>query len=373
MKIENVKIVNFDQIIKNANILIENGKIKKIEIIEGEGKYIVVPGFVDTHIHGFGGFDVMDSTKSVEEISKLLAKHGTTSFMPTAMTNKWNIILQSLKNIESAKNLVSRNLGIHIEGPYLGVEKKGAHNPEWLRVATKEELQSLIKASKNTLKKISFDPRNLSIDLIKFLVEENIIASVGHSAATFDQAQKAYESGASCTCHMWNAMSGIDSRIPGILQAAFMNNSVYGELIVDFKHVSEKSVLFTIKNKGIEKIICVSDAIRPAYGPDGYSNSGGVIVDKKNLLIVIKGTNTIAGSGICLHDSFKNLISIGVSINDAVRMTSWNAVQNLKLTNIGYIGKNYYADFVVMDKNNFKIKDVYINGVNIKEKYNENN
>ncbi|ADE19844.1 N-acetylglucosamine-6-phosphate deacetylase [Mycoplasma crocodyli] len=359
--IENVKIINHDKIIKNADVVIENNIIKQVIKKDGEGRRILVPGFIDTHIHGFGGDDVMDGSEAVERISKKLASFGITSFMPTAMTADWQVFLKSLNNISKAKNLVCKNIGIHIEGPYIGPEKKGAHKLEWLRTATLDDIKSIMESSNYTLRKISFDPTRLNNDIVKYLVSNRIIPSIGHSAADYATSIAAYAAGASCTCHMWNAMSGVDSRNPGMLQAALSVKKPYVELIVDFMHVSKESVEFSIKNRGANKIICVSDAIRPAHGQDGKSISGGIPVNKKGLLITLDGTNTIAGSGICLYDAFKNLASLNVPLSKIVKMTSYNAAKNCNLKNTAQIKKNYIADLVIMD-NELNILDVYVEG-----------
>ncbi|EFF41079.1 N-acetylglucosamine-6-phosphate deacetylase [Mycoplasmopsis alligatoris] len=363
--IKDVKIVNYDKIIKNADVILENNVIKQIIKKEGEAEQILIPGFIDTHIHGFAGDDVMDGTEAVERISKKLASYGITSFMPTAMTNEWSEFLQALNNISKAKKLVSKNIGIHIEGPFIGPAKKGAHKLEWLRKATLEDLKEILASSNYTLRKVSFDPTMLDNDLIKYLVANRIIASIGHSSANYAQSMEAYNAGASCTCHLWNAMSGVESRNPGMLQAALTYKKPYAEIIIDFMHVSKESVLFSLKNKNASKLICVSDAIRPAHGIDGDSQSGGIPVTKKGLLITLKGTNTIAGSGISIYDAFKNLISLGIGLSKIVQMTSYNAAKNSNLKNIAQIKKDYIADLILMDKE-YNIKKVYIEGKEVK-------
>ncbi|WP_406614384.1 N-acetylglucosamine-6-phosphate deacetylase [Mycoplasma corogypsi] len=282
MIIKNVKIVNFDQTINNADIEIEGKLIKNIVIHkEGMGSRTIVPGFIDTHIHGFADYDVMEGSLAVEKISYQLAKHGTTSFMPTAMTNKWETILVALKNIAQTKNFTSKNLGIHIEGPYIGLEKKGAHKPEYLIKATKENVEELFLASQKQLKKISFDPNMASIEIQNKMFELGIIPSIGHSPALYEEAKKFFDNGCYSVCHLWNAMSGVDSRKPGIVQAALMDQKVYTEVIVDLHHIVNQTIDFTIKNKGIDKIICISDAIKPAYSADGDSISGDIPITKK--------------------------------------------------------------------------------------------
>lgn len=365
MLIKNVKIVNHNQIIECADIEFSK-KITKITPTKNKAQYLLVPGFIDTHIHGFMNKDVMDSSAAVEDISLNLARNGITSFMPTAMTASWENIQIALKNIALAKCQGAKNIGIHIEGPFIGEAKKGAHKLEWLRRATREDILEMLNSSNHQLKKISYDPLMVEEKLVPFMVQIDIMPSIGHSAASYDQAMKYYDLGSTNTCHLWNAMSGIDSRKPGILEASLERHDVYSELIVDFHHICQESIVFTLNHKDINHLMCVSDAIRPAYGPDGKSISGGINIEKHGLTIYLEGTTTIAGSGICLHDSFKNLASLDLDYRDIVKLTSYNAAKAHNLKDRAQIKANKLADLVLMDLKTLDIKEVYIDGQKVK-------
>ncbi|WP_322960461.1 N-acetylglucosamine-6-phosphate deacetylase [Mycoplasmopsis cynos] len=365
--ISNVKIINPNTTIECADIIIENNYIKEIIPNNSIATKIAVPGFIDTHIHGMYNYDVMQGKEALEHISYHLALNGTTSFMPTAMTNSWNIILQSLNSMSENKIWYSRNLGFHIEGPFIGQEKKGAHKPEYLTKANKTKINAILKASNYNLKKISFDPTMMPLNSFKYLQNDlKIIGSIGHTNANYQLCQEFFNNGCNMVCHLWNAMSGVDSRHPGLAQAALYNDQVYTELIVDFVHSTKETILFTIKNKTPDKIIAISDAIKPAYYHDGENISGGIKVEKHGKLITLAGTNTIAGSGIMIYDAFLNLIKIGCSLNDAVKMTSYNAAKHLGYDKLGEIKKDYLADIVILNSNDYKIKSVYIDGRKIK-------
>ncbi|MGZ9453776.1 N-acetylglucosamine-6-phosphate deacetylase [Mycoplasma sp. AC157] len=364
--IKNCKIINPEYTIDNANIYLEKNKILKIEPIEGQGSNLIVPGFVDLHIHGIANYDVMDNKESLYKVSKKLAKLGTTSFMPTAMSKQWTKILDSLNSMSLVEKTVSRNLGIHLEGPFINFDKKGAHSAEFLKKATKFKIQKLLFASNNKLKRISFDPTMANLDILKFMKKKEILPSIGHSSASFTLASKYFENGCDSVCHLWNAMSGVDSRNPGIVQAALSNKNVYSEMIIDFIHIKKETVKFTIDIKGVDKVIAISDAIKPAYYKDGESVSGDLVVYKKAKVIKLLATNTIAGSGIVIHDAFKNILKLGYSLNEAVKMTSYNAFRYLGIQNLGKIEENYLADFLILDSKNYSIKKVYINGEVVK-------
>ncbi len=200
-------------------------------------------------------------------------------------------------------------------------------------------------------------------ELITYVVDQGIIGMLGHTICGYQRAMEGYDAGADTTCHLWNAMSGIDSRSPGLLMAALMREEAFVEIILDLYHVCYESVLFTFKNKDINKVMCVSDAIRPANTPDGANTSGGMEVEKRGLTIYVKGTNTIAGSGICLYDSLKILRNkFRFSWQDIVKVTSYNASVNCKLNDMAQIKEGYVADLLVINPETLDLLDVYVDG-----------
>ncbi|UUD35681.1 amidohydrolase family protein [Mycoplasmopsis caviae] len=364
MIIKDVLIANYDNVIDCADIEFDEF-ITKITPKKGIAKYLLVPGFIDTHIHGFMGDDVMDSPEALKRIAHNLALRGVTSFMPTAMTASWDELNRSLTHMNLQFNNGAKNIGIHIEGPFIGEAKKGAHKSEWLRKATKSDIETLVKSSNNFLRKISFDPLMFDKKLVHELQKHNIQASIGHTIAGFEIAAEYFKSGVNCICHLWNAMTGFDSRNPGLVQAA-VQYPVYSEIIADLHHICERTLDQTLYMLDEDHIMCISDAIRPAYGPDGKCYSGGVAIEKKGNIIYLEGTKTIAGSAICLHDAFLNLLIMKHSLKNVVKWTSYNAAVAYKLKKVAYISEGYYADFVLLDcKNLSKIMTVYINGKKI--------
>ncbi|VEU75938.1 N-acetylglucosamine-6-phosphate deacetylase [Mycoplasmopsis columboralis] len=361
MIIKNVKVVNPYGVIDNADVYIRDEKIIKIVPKTGLGKNFLFPGFVDLHVHGFKGQDFMDGKTATEEISKQLAEYGVTSIMPTEMTAPWDDLIVALSDIASAEFAGSRHLGIHLEGPFIGEAKKGAHHPEYLLKGTPDLVRTLHRASKGRLKRMSFDPKMVDLETLKEMQSLKIVPSIGHTDVSYNEAQLYFDNRVRNVCHMWNAMSGIDSRKPGLVQAAF-NRNVYTEIILDFEHICPETIDFTLQHKDLEYIVCVSDAIRPAYGPDGDSISGSIPVTKKGKNIYLKGTNTIAGSGITLYDTFKNLMKMKVKLPDIAKLTSTNALDSIKHKKIGRIREGYYADLVMIDRKSLDIKAVIING-----------
>ncbi len=364
MTLENVKVINFNKTINNADVIIENNKIKQIIEKDGDSNKILIPGFINTHIHGFVGKDAMDSTEAVEMIASEIAKYGTTSFLPTIMTAEWSELLSAAKNVSTANSKGANILGIHCEGPFISVAKKGAHVEKHIIKPTKEKLNELQTASAGMIKKMTFAPEVFTPELIKEMLDLGMTPTIGHTNATALQTHEAVNNGATAATHLWNAMSSVVNRDAGAVEAVLLRDEVYAELIVDLIHVDKQAIDLSIKTKGFEKIVVVSDAIRPAGLEDGPSNSGGFDVVKKGDLITIKGTDTIAGSGSTILQMFRNLLYLGYSLEEAVAMTSYNATQNLNLKNIGQIKEGFNADLVLLNKE-LDIEKVIINGKEI--------
>ena len=367
MKIKNIKIVNHDSTIESADIIIEGGKIISIEPNnEKSHNNILIPGFIDTHTHGLKGNDAMDSKKSIEQISSDHVKFGTTAFLPTVMTAKWKDLIQAIKNAANAKSKGAKIIGIHVEGPFISVQKKGAHNEKYICKGTREMINELQKTAKGLIKKITFAPEEHDNDFIVSMVENRIIPTMGHTNANAKQAHLAIDNGVTAVTHMWNAMTGVVNRNPGVAEATLSRREVFAELIIDFIHVDPETIKLTINTKGVDRIVGITDSIRPAGLEDGPSTSGGFNINKKGLLITIDGTDTIAGSGATMYDLFKNILSLNYSMNDAVSMTSYNAAKNIDVIG-GEIKVGVPADFVILNED-LSINSVYVNGISYNKK-----
>lgn len=361
MIIKNVRVVNFDKTIECADIEIKDNKIAKITKKEGKARYTIVPGFIDQHIHGFVGYDAMDGKLALEKITKALVKHGTTAFLPTMMTEDPKVLLHSLEESTHVESHGTKILGLHIEGPFISVAKKGAHNQKYIVEATKDYLSKLINASNGTIRKLTIAPENFPKKLLSFLLDNNIIPSLGHSDTSAKTAKEFYDNGASSATHLWNAMSGIANRQPGLVEESINNENCMVEMITDLVHVDADAIKLTIAAKGTEGITIVTDAIRPAGLNDGESTSGGLKIMKKGPLITLKGTTTIAGSGATMHDCFVNLVKLGYNMEDVVAMTSYNSAVMLGEEKLGYIKKGYVADLVMLNED-LSIHQVFLDG-----------
>lgn len=370
MILKNATIINHDETIQNGYIEIKNGKIVNMgtsyegEGIDLQGKYIL-PGFIDIHIHGGFGHDVMDGTKeALDALVSNLPSEGTTSFLATTLTMSQEKLKAVVKTIADYESDVTGStiLGIHLEGPYVNCAFKGAQNESFIQVPTKESLQELLDVAKGKVKSITYAPELASTDFTDFLVENNIVPSCGHSAASMDEVLTHQQHGLKNITHFHNGQSPHHHRTPGVVSAGLYSDDISVELIVDGIHVSKDAVKLTHKIKSKDRIYLITDSMRAKGLEDGVHDLGGLdVIKKDNEVRTLSGS--LAGSILELDNAARNMKSFtDCSINEIVSMTSYNQAQMLKLDNLGKIAKDYQADFVVLDQD-LHLEQTYIKGV----------
>jgi len=370
--IKNANIITKTEILKNK-ILIFNDKIIDILdeekiikyndalIIDAKNNYVSA-GFIDIHIHGIKGNDVMDdSIESLEKIRKDIVSTGVTSFLATTLTASKEKLDNVLKNIENLKGKVTGGaeiLGCHLEGPFINSKYKGAQNEKYIQTPDIE----FIKKYKDVIKKITLAPElEGSLDFIKECKEIGIITSLGHTEATYEQAIEAINHGASQITHTFNAMTSLHHRKPGLIGAALENDEVTCEIIIDNIHLHPAIQRIILKTKPIDKIILITDAMRACMMKDGMYDLGGLEVDVKNNKATLKD-GTIAGSVLTMNTALKNFYeNTKLSLPKLISLVTVNPAKDLKLNNKGEIRSNYDADLVIFDKN-FKIIKTLVRG-----------
>lgn len=303
----NGKIILKNQILENK-VLVFDEKIidiadsvpKDCEVIDADGKYIS-PGLIDIHIHGNMGKDTMDSTdESIETISKSIMRHGVTSFLPTTMTMDKEHVYDALEVIKKAQNRKlegAQVLGAHLEGPFINENYKGAQNEKFI-INSKYEF---IKEYKDVIKVITYAPeKDIDFDFTREIKRcTDIVLSIGHSNANYDQAKEAINLGVTNITHMFNAMTGLNHRDPGVVGAALTTN-VYSELIADTIHINKDLFQFILNNKGKERLILITDSIEAGGLEDGnYSLGGQKVIVKGNEARLENGA--LAGSVLSLN------------------------------------------------------------------------
>lgn len=348
-------------IIYNANI---NGEIKSLEINDGKIVNIsenrtdgdinanfnrVIPGLIDVHIHGCLGFDTMD--RNLAPLSRALAEHGTTSYLPTTMTSSYEDLLAVSMCDTDCDG--AEALGFHFEGPYLSKAKKGAMNEAFIKNPDIEEF----KTFKN-VKMITVAPETEgATEFIKEVTPECIV-SIGHTVCDYDTAQTAINAGANCLTHTYNAMPQLGHRCPGPIGAG-IKNGIYAQLIGDGFHVDPAVVYATYKMFGPERVVLISDTIRPAGMPDGEYESGGLKVILKNSEARLE-SGTIAGGFTFLFDILKKVVSFGIPFEDALRSATQTPAEMLGIKK-GQIKRGYDADLLIID-DDINLKSVIIGG-----------
>lgn len=345
-----------------TNIGINDGKIvyvgddcAKIEsLVETDG--IVVAGFIDEHIHGAGGADVMDATESsLQTISETLVKEGTTAFLATTMTQSEDNISLALENVkvymQSGNTNGAELLGVHLEGPFISPKHIGAQPLEYVVNPDVELFDRYNDLSGNNIKIVSLAPEELGgLNLVRYLKQLGIIASVGHSGASYDDVVASVGVGLTNVTHTFNAQSGIHHREIGIVGASMLIDQLNCEIICDTKHVSIPAIKLLIKNKPHDKITLITDSMRAKGLPDGESELGGQKVIVKDGFAKLEN-GTLAGSVLKMNEAIKNLVGVGVPFTDAIDFVTVNPAKNLGVfgeRGIIEVGKR--ADFTILDK-----------------------
>lgn len=348
-------------IIKNAlldgklkNIVIENGIIA--DITEGETSFDidakgkrVIPGLIEVHSHGCIGLDTMDA--DFEKMCRFYAKNGTTSWLATTMTMGYDDLMKvcNAKTDFEGTNII----GFHFEGPYISEKYKGAQNEKYIKNPSYDDF----KMFKN-VKMITVAPeRPGSMEFIRKVSKECIV-SIGHTDCDYDTAIEAIDNGANCLTHTYNAMPPLHHRNPGPI-AAGVEKGIYAQVICDGFHVQKPMVLATYKMFGKDRMIIISDSIRPAGLPDGEYESGGLDVVLKDGIARLKD-GTIAGSSSTQLYCVKKAVEFGIPFDDAVCMATKTPATMLGL-NKGEIKIGFDADLLVID-DDMNIQNVIIGG-----------
>lgn len=391
--VKNAKIMTPDGIIQNGYLLIENSKISSIgkmdemsfntgdKLIDASGKWLF-PGFIDLHCHGAMGCDVMDGSLSdIETIAKYHAGGGTTAFLPTTASSSLENILNALNTIREAKTKVltgSAVLGAHIEGPFFNYSKRGCHLPIYVRNPRPIEYERMLEYS-DAIVSMTLAPEIDGADgLIKALVKNGIIVSLGHSEAIYDDVLKAIEYGATHVTHLYCAMSTIikngPARIIGLVESALLLDELTTEVIADGKHLPPELLKMVIKAKGIDKLCVVTDAMRGAGMPPGVYTFGpkdGQPAIVQDGMAIMPDRTGYASSVVRMNDLVRTLIGpVGIPLSSAVKMASAIPAKIIGMENVMgsiEIGKN--ANIIIAD-DDIEIHKTIVNGVMVFEKDN---
>lgn len=333
------------------------GKVSKYaeEISLPEGA-IVVPGFIDQHIHGAGGSDGMDGTvEDIAIIAKTVAAEGTTSFLVTTMTQSPENITKAMQAVKAYRKADpeegARVVGVHLEGPFIAAAHKGAQPLEYVKAPDIEAFDNYNEASGNAIRIVTLAPEVEGAEaLVRHLTEKGVVSSIGHTGAKYPDIEKAVSAGASNVTHTYNAQSALHHREIGTVGSAMLIDELNCELIADTIHVSVPAMRLLVKNKALGKLTLITDAMRAKGIPDGVSELGGQTVYVKNGEARLED-GTLAGSVLRMNRAVQNMVEkVGVPFTQAIDYATINPAKTLKIDKeAGSIEVGKRADFTVLN------------------------
>lgn len=378
--LHNANVLTGFSVMQNCAVYIKNDKIAdvyseqrfqqkkfspKVKIINVNGAYIA-PGFIDTHIHGIGGFSADDAdSKSILKMSDILASYGVTSFIPTIGATPEKQLMPKIKAVLKAmgREKGAHILGIHLEGPFLSPERIGGQEQEGISPVDLAYMERIYKTTKGKIINMTVAPELKGMrDLALYCIEKGIILQAGHTNATYDQMIEGMQANIMHVTHMFNAMRPLHHREPGTVGAALTHPEISCEIIGDGVHVNPNLIQLLMKSKPLSQLVLITDSLK--YAKAEIPADADFYFDQ---CFKRKADNVIIGSGITMLDGFKNLVSYGIPPEKAIRMASVNPAKIMQQPHKGLIIPGYDADLVVFNQD-FDIIHTIIDGQFLKEK-----
>ena len=364
---------------ENCAVLVEDGCIAdvfseqrfnqkrledRIQTIDVQGA-VIAPGFIDTHIHGFGGYGTDDcSTESILEMSHLLCQSGVTAFNPTLYPIEGEGMIDAVRQIAFAigKESGAWIMGLHLEGPFLSPGKLGVQKPGTVRPVDIPFMERLWNASGGHIANMTVAPEVKDMrELALYCIKKGIVLQAGHTNATYDNMLEGMQAGILHSTHLFNAMSALAHRNPGAVGGVLIHPEMSCEVIADGFHIHPDVFKLIRNNKPNDKIVLVTDGLKPTYQKKGPFFANGEEVVFHEGAFHRKTDDVIAGSGLTMIHGVKNLVDFGFSLEDAVRAASFNPAQVMRYTKKGALVPGYDADITVFDKD-FNVKGVLVGG-----------
>lgn len=347
------KIFTGEEWLTGQAIVINHKKIENIlsssEVAASELIFFkdcfIVPAFIDAQVYGAAKklFSVYPEASTLQLMYNEFVKQGTCLFLPTLATNSIEVFKNAIDAVKKYWKAGGKGVyGLHLEGPWLNKIKSGAHVKEWIHAPTVEEVKELLQFGNGVIKMITIAPEVCSDEVMNLLLSHQVIISAGHSNATYDEAIKSFNNGISMVTHLYNAMSPLLHRAPGLVGAAFQHQKVFASIIPDGYHVDFAAIAIAKKMMG-ERLFAITDAVTETHvGPYQHQLAGNKY----------ECNEVLSGSALSMHKAFKNMIEhAGIEMSEALRMCSLYPAQLLRCDDeYGRIAVNASANFLVLNQ-----------------------
>lgn len=379
MLIKNALVFTLDEGFVKKDVHIENGYFAEKAadsgetegsdaaetVIDAAGDYLI-PGLVDVHFHGCAGYDFSDGTKeALTAIGAYELKNGITSICPASMTLPEETLAAVCENAYAYAGECktgARLCGIHLEGPFISMEKKGAQNPAYIKKPDAAMFTRLQKAANGLVRLITIAPEVEGAESFIRELADKVHISIGHTCSDYDTARTAFALGADHVTHFYNAMPPFTHRAPGVFGAAFDAKHVMPELICDGIHIDPSAVRVAFELFGKERMILISDSMMATGMEDGTYALGGLPVTVHGNLATLED-GTIAGSATNLMDCMRMAVSMGIPLETAVRSATYNPAKSIGVDDVcGSIEAGKYGDCVLLSKENLATRAVILGG-----------
>lgn len=361
--LSNGQIYTGDALLRDKSVLIKDGIIsgliddahipQQANVTDCKGAFIA-PGLLDLQIYGGGGFlfSANPTAESLHAIADALVAQGTTGFLITLATNSMEVFMEAVRVVRD--NPHPAVLGLHLEGPYINPEKRGAHIEEYVKIPERKEVEMLLREAEGVIKMMTLAPEVCDPEIVRILTHNHVIVSAGHSSATYKQAVAGFHQGITCTTHLFNAMSALHHRDTGLPGATFQSDKVRASIIADGIHVDFQAVSIAKKIMK-ERLFLITDAIEESLeGPYFHIRQA----DRFTL-----PDGTLSGSSLTLLQAVANVVNhVDIPLSEALRMASQYPAEILERPDLGRIREGAKADILVFNKD-FQLEHVWLSGV----------
>lgn len=338
------------------------------------GAYII-PGLIDSHIHGIGGFGTEDCRpESILGMSERLADFGVSAFLPTIYTNLPDDMMRAEKAIVQAMGHEkgARIMGINLEGPFISPERVNAQNPEGVQPVDCGLFEKFVEAGEGHVVCMTVAPELKGMRELALLARrENIVLLAGHTNATYENMIEGIQCGILHATHMFNAMSPLHHRNPGAVGAVLIEQNMNCEIICDGVHVHPELVKLLLREKPISRVVMITDSLKPTKQISGplLANGMEAVMSPQGAWVSKQDPSLLLGSALTLHKALRNVVSWGVSMQDAVQMTSTNPARIYGFKDMGLLIPDYRADLAILGKEHLDLKGLFVGGKLIRDRF----